>query len=210
MLRSDYECPGKKLQIVTQLTALALFITLLVTGRIQVWMGIFLASVVLTLFFGRIYCGWICPNNTVMKLVTGIKARFKLKSFAVPELLKKPAFRYGMLAAFLLAFILTMVSGKRLPVLPILFAAGVLLTVFFPEVLWHRYLCPYGTISSLPGPKPNGNYGSTWRFARNAESARRSAPAGQLLRPAVLINKSLCLNGRDCAGQCPKQAIRYQ
>jgi ferredoxin-type protein NapH len=102
----------KKLQIVTQLTALALFITLLVTGRIQVWMGIFLASVVLTLFFGRIYCGWICPNNTVMKLVTGIKARFKLKSFAVPELLKKPAFRYGMLAAFLLAFILTMVSGK--------------------------------------------------------------------------------------------------
>src|SRR5690554_3010299 len=95
----------KKLSIVTQLIALFLFIALLITGRIQVWMGIFLGSVVLTLFFGRIYCGWICPINTVMKLVTGIKARFKFRSFAVPKLLKKPVFRYGMLAAFLLAFV---------------------------------------------------------------------------------------------------------
>src|SRR5690606_25073131 len=131
--------------------ALISFILLLLTGRIQAWTGILLVSAVLALFFGRIHCGWICPINTVMRLVTRIKTRFKLKNFAVPEPLKKPVFRYGMLAAFLLTFLLTMVRGKKLPVLPILFAAGVLLTVFFPEVLWHRYLCPYGTILSLPG-----------------------------------------------------------
>lgn len=202
---------AKKLQIVTQLTALALFITLLVTGRIQVWMGIFLASVVLTLFFGRIYCGWICPINTVMKLVTGIKARFKLKSFAVPELLKKPAFRYGILAAFLLAFILTMVSGKRLPVLPILFAAGVLLTVFFPEVLWHRYLCPYGTILSLPGAKAQRQLRIDLEICSECGVCQTVCPGGAITATGgYSINKSLCLNGRDCAGQCPKQAIRYQ
>ena len=58
-----------KLNIITQLIALILFIVLLITGRIQVWMGIFLVSAVLALFFGRIYCGWICPINTVMRLV---------------------------------------------------------------------------------------------------------------------------------------------
>src|SRR5690554_4975143 len=95
----------KKLQIVTQIISLILFTVFLFTGSVQLWMGIFLGSVFMTLFFGRFYCGWICPINTVMKLVTGIKVRFKIRSFAVPKILKKPVFRYGMLAAFLLAFV---------------------------------------------------------------------------------------------------------
>lgn len=104
---------GRKLQVVTQTGAMVLFVVLLFTGRVQLWMGIFLGSAVLTLLFGRFYCGWLCPINTVMKLITEIKTRLKLKSFAVPETLKKPVFRYGMLAAFLLCFVMTAVGGEN-------------------------------------------------------------------------------------------------
>jgi len=198
-----------KLNIITQLIALILFIVLLITGRIQVWMGIFLVSAVLALFFGRIYCGWICPINTVMRLVTRIKTRFKLKNFAVPEPLKKPVFRYGMLAAFLLTFLLTMVRGKKLPVLPILFAAGVLLTVFFPEVLWHRYLCPYGTILSLPGAKAKRQLRIDPEICTECGICQTICPGGAITASGgYAIDKSLCLTGRDCANQCPGQAIR--
>lgn len=201
----------RKLQIVTQISALALFIVLLFTGRVRLWMGIFWGSTIMTLLFGRFYCGWICPINTVMKLITRVKTRLKLKSFAVPEILKKPVFRYGMLVVFLLGFVMTMVSGRKLPVLPILFACGMSLTVFFPEILWHRYLCPYGTIFSLPGAKAKKRLRIDRESCADCGICQKVCPGGAITKTDVYsITKGLCLTGLECVYQCPKQAIRYQ
>ncbi len=78
-----------------------LFFVLVASGRIQLWMGIFLLSVVLAAFFGRFYCGWICPVNTLMNLVTRVKRRLRIKDLAVPESVKKPVYRYAALLAFI-------------------------------------------------------------------------------------------------------------
>ncbi len=202
---------GRKLQVVTQTGAMVLFVVLLFTGRVQLWMGIFLGSAVLTLLFGRFYCGWLCPINTVMKLITEIKTRLKLKSFAVPETLKKPVFRYGMLAAFLLCFVMTAVGGRKLPVLPVLFACGVLLTVFFPEILWHRYLCPYGTILSLPGAKAIKHLRIDEKRCAECGVCQKVCPGGAIAENGgYSITKGLCLTGLECVYHCPEQAIRYQ
>lgn len=201
----------KKLQIITQIVSLVLFAVLLLTGRIQLWMGLFLVSAVLTLLLGRFYCGWICPINTVMKLVARIKARFELKSFAVPETLKKPAFRYGMLMVFILALVLMIASGKRLPVLPLFLAAGVLLTVFFPESLWHRYLCPYGTVLRLTGAKAGKLLEINTEDCLECGICREVCPGGAITGTGrYSIDKGLCLVCLECADQCPQQAIYYK
>jgi ferredoxin-type protein NapH len=46
---------------------LAAFVVLVLTGRVKLWMGIFALGVVASFFTGRIYCGWICPMNSVMQ-----------------------------------------------------------------------------------------------------------------------------------------------
>src|SRR5690554_545500 len=144
---------NNKLQIFTQMVFLALFILLFINGRVQLWMGIFLLGIIASLLFSRIYCGWVCPINTSMRAVTWIKKKLKIKSLKIPEFLTKGWVSFVILGLFIAVFIFTMKTGKKLPVLPALFAIGVFITFFFPEELWHRYLCPFGTILSFPGSK---------------------------------------------------------
>jgi ferredoxin-type protein NapH len=191
---------------------LLLFSMLVVLGRVQIWMGIFLLSVILTLFFGRFYCGWICPINTVMNFVAKIKSQLHLKGLTIPEFVKKPFYRYGMLTAFILAFIFVMASGKKLPVLPGLLVIGAFLTVFYPENLWHRHLCPYGTILHMVGKLSKRHYTVAEDLCIACGICRKACPAEalQLYEGKYVIAKSECLVCGSCDAKCPKKAIRYQ
>ena len=51
---------------VTRILFLAVFIWLMLNGGMVLWLGIFGISLILALLFGRIFCGWICPMNTLM------------------------------------------------------------------------------------------------------------------------------------------------
>ncbi|MGI6188596.1 MAG: 4Fe-4S binding protein [Clostridiales bacterium] len=167
-------------RLVSQVFFAVLFFALVTAGKVQLWMGIFLLGIIMTFLFGRVYCGWICPINTLMNLITAVKRKLRIKSLAVPGFIKKPAFRYAMLAAFVLTFVFVMSSGKKLPVLPGLLALGVFLTFFFTENLWHRYLCPYGTILGA---------------------------AGRLARRSYQIDDYLCISCSACKRVCPADAV---
>lgn len=197
-------------QTVTQFIFLALFVILILTGKIQLWMGVFIISAVAALLFSRFYCGWLCPINTVMKLTTKLKKRLGKESMAVPKTLKKPVFRYGMLGILMLILVLMMSSGKKLPILPLLFAVGVSLTVFFPENLWHRYLCPYGTILNFFGAKAKKYPEINQSVCIECGICGKVCPGGAIIKTdRYFINKGLCLICLECAYQCPKEAIHY-
>jgi polyferredoxin len=170
----------KTVQILVQVVFLLLFGLLVVKGRIQLWMGIFLVSVLLSLFLSRFYCGWICPINTVLKPITFIKKKLKIKSLKTPAIFKNGVIRIILLVSFLALMGFVFRTGRKLPVLPALFGIGVFLSLFFTEELWHRYLCPYGTLLSLP-----------------SRAARR----------AMVIDPELCINCTKCAKVCPSAAI---
>jgi polyferredoxin len=167
-------------RLVSQVFFAALFLILAAVGKIQLWMGIFIFGVVLTVLFGRVYCGWICPINTLMNLVTGIKRKFGIKGLVVPGFIRRPVYRYIVFAVFIVSFIFVMLTGKKLPVLPGLLVLGVFLTFFFPENLWHRYLCPYGTILRA---------------------------AGKLSRRSYQIVENLCISCGVCERICPADAV---
>ena len=199
------------LQRIVQLISLALFVLVTISGKMPLWMAIFVLGVIATLLIGRIYCGWICPINTLMQGVSWIKKKLKIKSLPIPKFMKRSWVRYTMLGVFLLLFVFTMVSGKRLPVLPALLGIGVLITLVFPEALWHRYLCPYGTILSLPGRASKRTMGIDHSRCTNCGLCAKACPADAITKEQGQYNISRkdCLVCMDCQRACPTQAIAY-
>ncbi len=201
----------KAVQRSIQILFLALFVVLAVVGKIQIWMGIFVLSALASLVFSRFYCGWICPINTTLKPVTWAKKKLHVKSFKVPALLKNPWIRIGMLVLFLGILLVTIRTGKKLPVLPTSVALGFALTLFFPEELWHRYLCPYGSILSLPSRKAKYGMKIGQEICISCGKCMKACPSVAITKEGkkYSITQNDCLVCRACAEVCPVGAIAY-
>ncbi len=201
-----------KLQRMIQISLLVLFIFLMVQGKVQLWLGLLIAGIVGSFLLGRFYCGWMCSINTVLTGIAWVKRKLKIKSIPVPKFLENNIIRYGILLAFIGVFAFSMTSGKKLPVLPALFAIGIFITLLFSEEFWHRYLCPYGTIlynSSRPSIKglkidPNS--------CNNCRACVRVCPAKAVwkTRQKHEISKSNCLVCMNCEKYCRQKAISYK
>lgn len=189
---------------------LVVFIALIAAGNNQVWLGLFLLGVLLAMFVGRIYCGWICPINTVIELIIRITKEVGIKRLGVPEVIKKPVFRYGMLAAFIAVMFLVLVSGKKIPVFALLLLLGMGLSIFYHEGLWHRYLCPYGTILTAASSLTKHSLKIDPELCKACGRCTKVCPGEAVIRcETYLIDKGLCLQCLECITNCPRKAIHY-
>ena len=202
----------RSLRSLTQVLFLTFFVLLMVQGRPQLWMAVFLLGMVLAFFAGRLYCGYLCPINTLMEPVTWLKRKLKIKDIKLPKFFEHPAVRILAVLFFLIAFGFTLITGKRLPVLPLLVATGVGLTLFFPEALWHRYLCPYGTILQLPARFAKKKMTVDPERCNNCTLCARVCPAEAVRRAenAHVIIKKDCLVCLNCQESCRQGAIAYK
>jgi ferredoxin-type protein NapH len=202
----------KHLQPALQILFFALFVLLIINGKMQLWMGLFALSVLVTFLLGRVYCGWICPINTAMRCLTWIKKKLHIKSAKIPTWITRPWVRIFVLLVFIAVFIFTMVSGRKLPVLPALIAIGAVLTLFFPEELWHRYLCPYGTIMSVPARKSKHAMRIQPEKCNRCGMCVRACPAKAVEKREgrYQIIKEDCIVCMECSGKCKPEAIHYR
>ncbi|MCK4259672.1 MAG: 4Fe-4S binding protein [Halanaerobiales bacterium] len=77
-----------RLRLFIQIIFLGIFLFLMVTGKAQFWMGFIFISILLSTFFGRFYCGWACPINTLIRPVNWLKKKLGLQRKDVPSFLK--------------------------------------------------------------------------------------------------------------------------
>src|SRR3990170_115165 len=71
---------------------------------LTIWLLLVLVIIVAaTLFFGRFFCGWICPFGLYMDLVTMIRKSFKIGYWNLPEKVNKilHKLRYPIMIVFL-------------------------------------------------------------------------------------------------------------
>lgn len=201
----------KTIQALLSLFFLIIFIFLVAKGKMQLWLGIFLVSIALSFLLGRIYCGWICPINTVLKYITWAKRKLKIPVLTIPSWFRRPWLRIAFLALFIATFIFTVKSGRQIPVLPILFGLGIVLTLFFPEAFWHRWLCPYGTILSLTSSNPKHKVLIDRETCNNCGICYRTCPAEAIEKNKFhsIISRN-CLVCMQCVDSCRQKAISYR
>src|SRR6056297_977702 len=81
-----------KIRIITQLFFLGIIVLLFLTKRMQLWIFIFGAGVLVSVFFSRFYCGWVCPIGTLMRFQTWVYKLFHIKRIKTPKFMKSPIF----------------------------------------------------------------------------------------------------------------------
>lgn len=189
------------------------------TGTVQEWLGwtakmqflpallamnvvAVVALVVLTLLVGRLYCSVICPLGVMQDIISWISGRRKKKKSRFSFSVEKKWLRYGILVAFVVAFIAglgplvallapyssygRMVASVVSPSLsPVAIVAGV--TFIIVAILawmggrtYCNTICPVGTVLGF--------------FSRFA-----------LFRP--MIDTSKCNNCKRCAKKCKASCI---
>ncbi len=199
-----------KLQFITQLIFLALFLVLILSGRVQLWAALLLLGVMASLVVSRIYCGWLCPINTVINKVTWLKSKLGIRNLKAQKL-SKPWIRFLILALFVTTFVFSMVTGRAIPALPALLAAGIILTFFFSEELWHRYLCPFGTILTLPASVARFKLTINQEKCNSCGICKKVCPAKavDVNEKVYTIKKNDCLVCLECLTNCKNEAVSY-
>ncbi len=150
---------------------------------------------ILTLLFGAVFCGWVCPLGSVQEWIGKIGKKLFSKRFNhfVPVKIDKVLryLRYGMLIWVLYATINTAQLAFKsidpyyalfnfwtgeVAVSAIIILILVLLASLFIERPWCKYLCPFGAILGLISKI------SIFSLKRNSNS---------------------CINCKNCDRECP-------
>ena len=63
----------------------ALFIFLLLNGKMMLWLALYAVSLLVALLFGRVYCGYVCPMNTLMIPTEWLSKKLKLQTVNSPK-----------------------------------------------------------------------------------------------------------------------------
>ena len=193
---------------------LALFIFLLANGKVLLWLALFAVSLVAALIFGRVYCGYACPMNTLMIPIEWLSKKLKLQTADTPKWLKNGYFTWITLGIR----VAVMLLSKRLlhidlPILPFWLVMSILITLRYKPGVFHNLICTFGALQRTFG-----------RFARLSEKVDKDACVGcKLCEKAcpsnaivvssedkkAVINTALCHQCIKCQQVCPKDAIHY-
>lgn len=199
---------------IIRLLFLALFLFLLANGKVMFWLVLFAASLIVALIFGRIYCGYVCPMNTLMIPIEWLSKKLKLQTSKTPKWLKNGYFAWISLAVS----VAVMLISKRLfqinlPILPFWLVISVLVTLRYKPAVFHNLICPFGALQRAFG-----------RFARLTKKVNKIACVGcglcEKACPSAAIslegedkkaaiNRSLCHQCTYCQQVCPREAIHY-
>lgn len=204
----------KYLGTIIRLTFLAIFLFLVSKGKMMLWLGLFAVSLVAALIFGRVYCGYVCPMNTVMIPTEWLSKKLKIQSDKAPKWLKSNKLPWiTLLLSIVLVVISKKVMGKNLPFMIIWLALAVIITLRYKPEVFHNHICPFGALQKT--------FGKFARFSKTVEEetcigcklCENSCPSAAIEVVAenkkAVINTSLCHQCESCQQVCPKNSIHY-
>lgn len=202
-------------RLITQLMFFTIFMSLMLIGKTQFWMAFIFVSIALAAIFGRYYCGWACPINTLIRPVNWLAQRIGTQRKSIPAVLKTEKPRYMVFLVFLglLGYtIYTITQGRKFPLPLIVIPFGLITTIFINPTAWHRYLCPWGTFFNLTARFAKFGFRTTNSSCKSCGYCVRICPADSIVnaekrKPVVATTN--CLECFDCQTACPTNTIGF-
>lgn len=217
------------------------------TARVQIMpsmvatsIGIILFWLIITIVYGRMYCGWICPAGTLTDLVSRIR-RFMPIRFHRFRYRPRRKVRFHILALYLVCMVagiaivpalvepwnifrnltgLARPEASAVATLGAGIATGILAGLFslllitVCALLTGRSLCtdlcPVGTLLQLAASN------ALWRVEIDPDrctaclKCEEVCPAGCVKVVGRYVDDSRCVRCMECVGRCPEEAIRFQ
>lgn len=193
---------------------LVLFVVLVVKDKMMLWLVLYGASLLLALLFGRIYCGYVCPINTVMIPIEKVSKKLGVQTDKTPKWLRSGNLGWFTLFLSVIAFFFTRkILNKNLPVLLIWLLVAVIVTLRYKPAVFHNLICPYGKLQKLFGRLPLFSEKVNKDACIGCKLCERVCPTEAILvqseNKKADINTALCLQCTNCQQVCPKDAIHY-
>jgi polyferredoxin len=193
-----------------QIVFLSIFIGSLILGSIRLWVVVFVAGVIVSLMFSRIYCGWVCPIGTLFIPIRWIYQSLGLKRVKPPSIKRRLPLAISVMVAFFIGMFTLTNNSIGISALPLVLLVGVGVTLFFEEELSHKYLCPFGAILWMTSrvSKRTMHYEGG---CKGCERCVRVCPNGAISigGGGADIEGPDCLMCFRCQEICPSGSFRY-
>jgi polyferredoxin len=194
---------------------LIVFALLVVTGNMVIWVAIFVVGLLTAALFGRYFCGYICPMNTLMRISEKAAKRMNWQSDMVPAWLRHPSMPWLVLALMISSTIVfRQVLQREFPFLLILLALAFVMTLRLKPWAFHNHVCPYGALLRLTGKYARFTVSVDATGCVNCKICEEVCSANAVtfnpITQATAVDASLCHQCADCIAACPTDAISYQ
>lgn len=194
---------------------LLLFTFLIFKGNMMIWLGLFIVSTILAVFFGRIYCGYICPMNTLMEPTQWLSKKLKIQSDNVPKWLASEKLSLVVLIVSVLSVIIfKKIFSANIPILPILLIISLAMTLRFKPAIFHNNICPFGFLQKLSGRFSLFSKTVISHKCVGCKLCEKECPSNAIEvskeDKKAVINTAYCYQCGNCSQVCAKSAIVYR